>query len=121
MTAPTTPAVLVSTSQPNDPYRVEKTERQRETERDRYRYRDRERQRETERRRQRREKISPYPIPYPRYGRGAHVRTWGLKTKPGLEDVQCVPDRVVDRIQIEISTNSTTLFVLYIAYSTRRS
>ena len=50
------------------------------------------------------------------------MRTWGLKTKPGLErDVQFVPDRVVDRIQIEISTNSTTLFVLYIAYSTRRS
>jgi hypothetical protein len=45
----------------------------------------------------------------------------GLKTKAGLEDVQFVPDRVVDRIQIEISTNSTTLFVLYIAYSTRRS
>jgi hypothetical protein len=57
-----------------------------------------------------------YPTP------GEHVRTWGLKTKPGLErDVQFVPDRVVDRIQIEISTNSTTLFVLYIAYSTRRS
>jgi hypothetical protein len=121
MTAPTTPAVLVSTSQPNDPYRVEKTERERERDRDRYRYRDRERQRDGDSD-ERRYRHMLYPTPA--MDCGEHVRalsTWGLKTKAGLEAVQFVPDRVVDRIQIEISTNSTTLFVLYIAYSTRRS